>query len=117
MERGTSTRGRMTKQVEGAGSIEIKATIPHKQVKLALELLGLKADTGRRRFIYFFDTPKLDLHRIGIITRARRNVGDTHDSTVKFRPVEPDGLPKRWHKYSGFKIEADASEKGTAKSA
>ena len=78
---------------------------------------GLTAHNDEERFIYFFDTPKLDLLGAGIITRARRVIGDDHDSTVKFRPVVPADVGKEWRKYRGFKIEADASENGMVKSA
>lgn len=53
----------------------------------------------------------------GIIARARRIVGEEHDSTVKFRPVIPAEVSSIWRKYRDFKIEADASEKGVVKSA
>ena len=52
-----------------------------------------------------------------MIARARRIVGAQHDSTIKFRPVVPEAVPVLWRKYSGFKIEADWSEKGVVKSA
>ena len=54
---------------------------------------------------------------MGVIARARRIVGGQHDSTIKFRPVDPATIPALWRKYRGFKIEADASEKGVVKSA
>jgi hypothetical protein len=44
-------------------------------------------------------------------------VGEQHDSTVKFRPVTPEDVGKKWRKYPDFKVEADASEKGVVKSA
>jgi hypothetical protein len=44
-------------------------------------------------------------------------VGDEHDSTIKFRPVDAAKVGKKWRKYRDFKIEADASEKGLVKSA
>ena len=47
----------------------------------------------------------------------RRTVGDTHDSTVKFRPAIPGEIPARWRDIPGFKLEADASEAGAVKSA
>jgi len=53
----------------------------------------------------------------GIITRARRVVGDAHDSTVKFRPVNPSDVGPKWRRYPDFKIEADASETSLVKSA
>ena len=44
-------------------------------------------------------------------------MGDEHDSTIKFRPVDAAKVGKKWRKYRDFKIEADASEKGIVKSA
>jgi hypothetical protein len=38
-------------------------------------------------------------------------------STIKFRPVAPEDVSDKWRKFNGFKIEADASEKGIVKSA
>jgi len=110
MERGVNTRGRVASAVAGAEGIEIKATIPEHQVDHALQRFGLHADNDQERFIYFFDTPGLDLLEAGIIVRARRVIGDEHDSTVKFRPVNPAQVDKKWRKYRDFKIEADASE-------
>jgi len=117
MERGAATRGKVAKAVAGAEAIEIKATIPHHQIKDALKRFGLSAENDEERYIYFFDTPKLDLLRAGIITRARRVVGDAHDCTVKFRPINPADVGEKWRRYRDFKIEADASEKSLVKSA
>jgi hypothetical protein len=111
------TRGRYARLMEGAEAIEIKATIPPKQVAGALAHYKLTASNDEQRFIYFFDTPKLELLKTGIVLRARRVVGDEHDSTIKFRPVDPTKVGRRWRKFRDFKIEADASEKGVVKSA
>jgi hypothetical protein len=100
----------------GAETVEIKATIPQKQIDVAREMYGLDLDDNER-YVYFFDTPLLELFETGVIARARRNVGFEHDSTIKFRPVDPAAVPSLWRKYSGFKIEADSSEKGVVKSA
>ena len=115
--RGKATAGRVALAMEGAAAIEIKITIPQHQVKAALKRFALKVDPDAKRYIYFFDTPQLELMRAGVIIRARRVVGDTHDSTVKFRPVVPADVKSKWTRYSDFKIEADASEKGLVKSA
>ena len=117
MERGVSTMGRYARLLEGAEAIEIKATVPQKQVKTAMARYGLTQKNDEQRYIYFFDTPRLDLLKAGIIARARRIVGDEHDSTIKFRPVDAAKVGKKWRKYRDFKIEADASEKGIVKSA
>jgi hypothetical protein len=117
MAQGAGASGRIAKLTAGVDAIEIKATIPERQVALALERYGLTEDNDEERYIYFFDTPALDLLEAGIIARARRVVGEAHDSTIKFRPVDPAQVSAQWRKYRGFKIEADASEKNLIKSA
>jgi hypothetical protein len=117
MERGAKTRGQYARLLAGAEAIEIKATIPQQQIKPALKRYNLTERNDDERYVYFFDTPRLDLLRAGIVARARRVVGDEHDSTIKFRPVDPAKVGKQWPKYKDFKIEADASEKGIVKSA
>jgi len=110
-------QGKISKMLLGAEAIEIKATIADAQIDNALTRFNLTVDNDEERYIYFFDTPGLDLLAAGIIARARRTVGDEHDSTIKFRPVVPEEVSQDWRKYKGFKIEADASEKGVVKSA
>jgi hypothetical protein len=117
IERGAKTKGRYARAMSGADAIEIKATIPDRQVQSALARYRLTARNDEERYIYFFETPALHLLDAGIIVRARRVVGDVHDSTVKFRPIDPASVGNQWRKYRDFKIEADASEKGLVKSA
>lgn len=117
VERGVRTRGHYARLLAGAEAIEIKATIPQRQIADARDRYKLTTRNDDDRYIYFFDTEHLHLLRAGIIARARRVVGKEHDSTVKFRPVDPLKVDKRWRKYRGFKIEADASEEGAVKSA
>lgn len=116
MRRGAETEGQMARMMAGADAVEIKATIPDHQVNAAMRRYALEQDDNER-YIYFFDAPDLELFKAGVIGRARRVVGGKHDSTIKFRPVEPEAVPPLWRKYRGFKIEADASEKGVVKSA
>jgi hypothetical protein len=117
MERGKATQGRMARAMAGAEAIEIKATVPDHQIATALRRFKLRHDNEEERFIYFFDTPKLALLKAGIIARARRVVGDLHDSTVKFRPIDPRDVGAKWRKFPDFKIEVDASEVSFIKSA
>lgn len=117
MERGAATRGRVAEQMFGADAIEIKATVPDHQIEQALARFNLTASNDQERYVYFFDTPTLDLLGAGIIARARRVVGEIHDSTVKFRPVNPASVSQKWRRYPDFKIEADASETTLVKSA
>jgi hypothetical protein len=115
--RGKATQGKVARAVAGAEAIEIKATVPDHQVQAALARFGLTASNDEERSIYFFDTPLLQLLASGIIARARRIGGGEHDSTVKFRPVDPRAIGAQWRKYRDFKIEVDASEKAMVKSA
>jgi hypothetical protein len=115
--RGAGTKGRAAKAVAGCDNVEIKATVPPQQVAHAMERFGLHADNDEERFIYFFDTPDLALFGSGIVARARRRIGGKHDSTMKFRPVEPDQVPDRWRQLEGFKLEADASDRNVVRSA
>ena len=116
MKSETATQGKITKMVFGADAIEIKATIPDAHIEHTLSRFNLTLDNDEERYIYFFDTPSLDLLKEGIIARTRRMVGEEHDSTIKFRPVVPEEVSDKWRNSSGFKIEADASEKGIVKS-
>lgn len=115
--RGAATRDQVARTVTGVDAIEVKATIPHVQIDGALARYDLTVDNDQERYIYFFDTPQRDLLKVGVITRARRVVGGQHDSTVKFRPVVPAEVSSDWAKFEGFKLEADASEKGVIRSA
>ena len=110
-------QGKIARMLSGAEAIEIKATIPGAQIDNALTRFDLTIDNDEERYIYFFDTPGLDLLEAGIIARARRWVGDEHGSTIEFRPVVPEEVGKEWRKYSFFKIGAEVSEKGVGKSA
>ena len=116
-KRGASTRGRVAAKLAGVDAIEIKVTIPDSQIDTALSRYNLTIDNDEERYIYFFDTPGLDLFKAGMFARARRIVGDEDDSTVKFRPVVPYEVPTSWRKFAGFKLEADASETDLVKSA
>ena len=115
--RGAATQGAVARNLAGVDAIEIKATVSEGQIDHALARYGLTVDNDEERYIYFFDTPDLALFQAGMIARARRIVGDRHDSTVKLRPVVPSEIPGHWREVPGFKLEADASETAVAKSA
>ena len=116
MSNGDDTRGQVWRSMAGTEGVEIKATIHQTQIEAVLSSYGLSKDDNER-YIYFYDTPDLEFFENGIVARARRIIGGQHDSTIKFRPVDPDAVPSLWRKYSGFKIEADWSKKGIVKSA
>jgi hypothetical protein len=115
--RGAETKGRAARLVAGSDAVEIKATIPPHQAEAALTRFELTPHNDEERLVYFFDTPELELLKSGIVARARRRIGGKHDSTIKFRPVDPDTVPSRWRKFPGFKIESDASDRTVVRSA
>jgi hypothetical protein len=117
VKRGAATRGQVARKLAGVDTIEVKVTIPDALIDTALNRYKLTIDNDEERYIYFFDTPNLDLFKAGMIARARRIVGGQDDSTVKFRPVVPSEVSTDWRKFTGFKLEADASESGVVKSA
>ncbi len=116
-KRERATRERVGPQVAGVDAIEVKATIPEAHIDGALARYNLTVDNDEERFIYFFDTPQLDLLKAGTIIRARRTVGGEHDCTLKFRPVVPSDVSPHWGQFEGFKLEADASETDVVRSA
>jgi len=88
-------------------TVEVKITAQvhdEEKVRRALERSGEKPED---RKVFFFDTPDLALFDAGIVLRARQISGDTDDSTVKLRPVEPTELSEAWKKTSGFEVEID----------
>jgi hypothetical protein len=88
-------------------AVEIKCTIRPDQELRAARAMEVDEDTADIRLIYFYDTPDLELFKAGVVLRARLVKGDTDDSTVKFRPVEPASIPRDWQRWKGFKLEAD----------
>ena len=110
-------RGRLSRLVAGADTVEIKATLASKRIKRGLAYFGLKERDGEQRIIFFFDTPSLRLFRAGLILRARRIPDKADNSTIKKRPVRPDSVPNTWRNDPGFKFEADGSDKGIVRSA
>src|SRR4051794_24457350 len=73
-------------------SVELKLTVPHTGQRSAITALHMDALEPQVRQVFFFDTPDLSLHKQGVVVRARRVQGRTHDSVVKLRPVVPDTL-------------------------
>lgn len=115
--RGRAVTGRFAREVEGTNSVEVKAMIDDDHIRAGLRHLGLSPESAVQRLVYFFDTPRLDLFRAGVIVRARRVPGGQHDSTIKIRPVRADAVPAKWKKEKGFKLEADAGENAIVRSA
>lgn len=102
------TSGRL-KGAAGVAAVEIKMTVKPEEELRALRTFELDEETAEVRVVYFYDTPKLDLFTGGIALRARLVKGDTDDSTVKVRPVDPGKVSEAWRHTTGFKVEADAT--------
>ena len=63
VERGDRTRGHYARLLAGAEAIEIKATIPQRQIADARDRYKLTTRNDDDRYIYFFDTENLHLLR------------------------------------------------------
>ena len=97
-EKSDVTRGSGASELDG---VEVKVTVPGLLIDRAVEVCGLELEQGERRQVYFCDSPDataagLILLDQGIILRLRAGSDGHGDSTVKFRPFDPDGLRDRW---------------------
>src|SRR3954466_12484225 len=90
-----------------ADSVELKATIPEREQRSAIEALGLDPLGAQVRLVHFYDTPDLALNRAGVVVRARRVQGRGDDTVVKLRPVVPADLPAALRESPGFFVEVD----------
>ena len=98
--------------IKGADSVELKLTVPESDQRSAVASLALDVLDAQMRQVVFFDTPDLVLNQHGVVVRARRVQGSTHDSVVKLRPVVPNELPGRIRKSPSFGVEVDAMPGG-----
>src|SRR5262245_23582307 len=117
LEKTPKKKSTLRQETAHTDAIEIKLTIRPDQEAKAIRFFNLDRSSGEVRKIYFFDTPKLDLFKKGVILRARRVKGADDDSTVKIRPVDPDKVVPAWKKAKGFKLEADVVGTKVVKSA
>jgi len=98
----------LLKLTAGADSVELKLTVPESDQYATAQALGVDPLDAQIRQVYFFDTPKLDLNRAGVVVRGRRVQGKRGDAVVKLRPVVPEQVPKRLRKSPAFVVEVDA---------
>jgi hypothetical protein len=96
----------------GAGSVELKLTIPESSQRSTVEALGMDPLGAQVRLVSFYDTPDLALERAGVVVRARRVAGKGDDSVVKLRPVVPSELPRKVRESPICMIEVDAMPGG-----
>lgn len=95
-----------------ADSVELKLTVPDTDQRSAVSALNMDPLDAQVRQVFFFDTPDLALNKQGVVVRARRVQGRSHDSVVKLRPVVPDMLPANIRKSPNLVTEVDAMPGG-----
>src|SRR4051812_24203881 len=95
-----------------ADSVELKATIPEREQRSAMEALGLDPLGAQVRLVHFFDTPDLRLERAGVVVRTRRVSRRGDDSVIKLRPIVPSELPAELRRSPSFVVEVDAMPGG-----
>jgi hypothetical protein len=98
--------------IKGADTVELKLTVPESSQRSAVRSLGMDPLDAQIRQVFFFDTPKLELQKTGLVVRARRSQKKGDDTVVKLRPVVPNEVPKSLRRLPGFGIEVDASPEG-----
>jgi hypothetical protein len=102
----------MTALIKGADTVELKVTVPEASQRSSARALDLDPLDAQIRQVFFFDTPKLELEKNGLVVRARRSQKKGDDTVVKLRPVVPDELPKSLRRLPDFGVEVDASPEG-----
>ena len=102
----------LTTLIKGADSVELKVTVPEASQRSSVVALDLDPLDAQIRQVFFFDTPKLELEKKGLVVRARRSQKKGDDTVVKLRPVVPDELPKSLRRLPDFGVEVDASPEG-----
>jgi hypothetical protein len=100
------------KLAEAADSVELKLTIPDSDQRSTVQALDMDPLDGEIRQVYFFDTPDLQLNRVGVVVRARRVQRRGDDTVVKLRPVVPDELPTKIRRSPNLGVEVDAMPGG-----
>jgi hypothetical protein len=94
--------------IRDSDSVELKLTVPELHHRSTVRSLGMDPLQAQIRQVVFFDTPKLDLDKAGVVVRARRIQGKGEDSVVKLRPVIPEAMPASLRKSAAFRVEVDA---------
>ena len=95
---------RMLKDVN---SVELKLVVPMEVHRATVMKLGLDPVEAEARQVFFFDTPRFDLDKAGIVVRARRIQGGTGDTVIKRRPVDPATVDHELRRSESFKTEID----------
>jgi hypothetical protein len=102
----------MLSLMKGAGSVELKLTIPESAQRSTVQALGMDPLGAQVRLVSFYDTPDLQLESAGVVVRARRVAGKGDDSVVKLRPVVPSQLARKVRESPWCMVEVDAMPGG-----
>jgi hypothetical protein len=102
----------MLSLMKGAGSVELKLTIPESAQRSTVQALGMDPLGAQVRLVSFYDTPDLALERAGVVVRSRRVAGKGDDSVVKLRPVVPSELTRKVRESPMCMVEVDAMPGG-----
>ena len=94
--------------IEHADSVEVKAVVPTSAHHATIKGIGMDPIEAEPRQVFFYDTPRLDLYKRGLIVRARRIQGGDGDVVVKLRPMNPADVREELRRSDRFKIEVDA---------
>jgi hypothetical protein len=98
--------------IKACDSVELKLTVPEPAQLTTVRALGLDPLQAEIRQVFFFETPDLELDKVGVVVRARRSQKKGDDTVVKLRPVVPSELPKSLRRSPSFGVELDASPQG-----
>jgi hypothetical protein len=94
--------------LKDVNSVELKLVAPMETHRATIRKLRVDPIEAEIRQAYFFDTPNLDLNKVGVVVRARRIQGGGGDTVVKLRPVDPAAIDKELRRSASFKTEIDA---------
>ena len=97
----------VVRMLKDVGSVELKLVAPMHTHRATIGKLGLDPIEAEVRQVYFFDTPRLDLNKAGLVVRARRIQGGAGDTVIKLRPVDPAAIDKELRRSESFKTEVD----------
>ena len=65
----------LLKLIKRADSVEVRVVVPMSAQRATIASIGLDPIEAEPRQVFFFDTPRLDLYKHGLVVRARRIQG------------------------------------------
>src|SRR3954453_23488358 len=76
-----------------ADTVALKLTMPDSDQRPTTRALGIDPFEAKVRQLVYFDTPALDLDRLGVAMRAHRTSGVMFDPVVEVAPVTSASVP------------------------